>query len=111
MALTNDLVSIISISQQIHRLLTDPTTICHASISPAPFTSLSLPPSLHLMRMAVNQSATASIPWRPYNIRMPHSYKSSFRFATLSPITKEDLRKARHIISHIIDNPESGDFR
>jgi CRISPR/Cas system endoribonuclease Cas6 (RAMP superfamily) len=42
---------------------------------------------------------------------MPHTYKSSFRFTTLSPITKEDLRKAKHIISHIIDNPESADFR
>lgn len=42
---------------------------------------------------------------------MPHTYKSSFRFSTLTPASKEDLRKARHIISHIIDNPESLEFR
>jgi len=42
---------------------------------------------------------------------MAHLYKSTFRFTTLSSFTKDDYRKAKHIISHIIDNPESFSFR
>lgn len=42
---------------------------------------------------------------------MSHQYKSSFRFTTLTPFSGEDYRKAKHIISHIIENPESYEFR
>ena len=42
---------------------------------------------------------------------MQHNYKSSFRFSTLTSFTPEDYRKAKHIINHILENPESFEFR
>lgn len=42
---------------------------------------------------------------------MAHLYKSSFRFTTLTAFSKDDYRKAKHIITHIIENPESVEFR
>jgi hypothetical protein len=44
-------------------------------------------------------------------IIMPHEYKSSFRFSTLTPFTADEYRKAKHINNHILENPESFDFR
>lgn len=42
---------------------------------------------------------------------MEHNYKSSFYFTTITPFTSDDYRKAKHIINHIIENPESFEFR
>lgn len=42
---------------------------------------------------------------------MSHTFRSSFIFTTQTPFNAEYYRKARHIINHIIDNPESIDFR